>query len=179
MTTVEVVCYKYKSLKNGELPIKIRITKDRKARYISLGVSAKPKYWDFKKNQPKADCPNREQLDKLIATKISEIKAEIVGLKADDKEFTATTLVQSISKERKSSTISDVFLEHIEFLREMKRTGYMLSIRQTYNSMLKFCGSLDIPFNEIELGWLKRYEIWLRKHKMSEIFLVILHIDNP
>lgn len=168
MTTVEVVCYKYKPLRNGELPLKIRVTKDRKARYISLGVSTKPEHWDFKKNQPKADCPNREYIEKLIANRISEIKAEIVELKAEDKEFTATTLVQSISKGSKASTVSDIFLEHIEFLREMKRTGYLLSIRQTYNSMLKFCGSLDIPFSEIECGWLKRYEIWLRKQGMSE-----------
>ena len=168
MTTVEVVCYKYKPLRNGELPLKIRVTKDRKARYISLGVSTKPEHWDFKKNQPKADCPNREYIEKLIANRISEIKAEIVELKAEDKEFTATTLVQSISKGSKASTVSDIFLEHIEFLREMKRTGYLLSIRQTYNSMLKFCGSLDIPFSEIECGWLKRYEIWLRKQCMSE-----------
>lgn len=168
MTTVEVVCYKYKPLRNGELPLKIRVTKDRKVRYVSLGVSTKPEHWDFKKNQPKADCPNREYIEKLIANRISEIKAEIVELKAEDKEFTATTLVQSISKGSKASTVSDIFLEHIEFLREMKRTGYLLSIRQTYNSMLKFCGSLDIPFSEIECGWLKRYEIWLRKQGMSE-----------
>ena len=168
MTTVEVVCYKYKPLRNGELPLKIRVTKDRKVRYVSLGVSTKPEHWDFKKNQPKADCPNREQIEKLIANRISEIKAEIVELKAEDKEFTATTLVQSVSKGSKTSTVSDIFLEHIEFLREMKRTGYLLSIRQTYNSMLKFCGSLDIPFSEIECGWLKRYEIWLRKQGMSE-----------
>lgn len=168
MTTVEVVCYKYKPLRNGELPLKIRVTKDRKVRYVSLGVSTKPEHWDFNKNQPKADCPNREKIEKLIANKISEIKAEIVELKAEDKEFTATTLIHSISKGRKAYTVSDVFLEHIEFLREMKRTGYLLSIRQTYNSMLKFCGSLDIPFSEIECGWLKRYEIWLRKQGMSE-----------
>ena len=29
MATVEVVCYKYKPLKNGELPIKIKVCKDR------------------------------------------------------------------------------------------------------------------------------------------------------
>jgi hypothetical protein len=29
MITVDVVCYKYKPLKNGELPIKIKVCKDR------------------------------------------------------------------------------------------------------------------------------------------------------
>ena len=52
MTTVDVICYKYKPLKTGELPLKIRVCKDRKTRYINLGVSTKAEYWDFEKNQP-------------------------------------------------------------------------------------------------------------------------------
>ena len=53
MITVETVCYKYKPLKNGELPLKVRICKDRKSRYINLGVSTKAEDWDFSKNRLK------------------------------------------------------------------------------------------------------------------------------
>ena len=75
MITVEAVCYKYKPLKNGELPIKIRICKDRKTRYVNLGVSTKSEYWDFSKNQPKANCPDKELIEKLIANRISKIRS--------------------------------------------------------------------------------------------------------
>ena len=78
MTTVDVICYKYKPLKTGELPLKIRVCKDRKTRYINLGVSTKAEYWDFGKNQPKPTCPNRELIEKLISNKISEVKSKIV-----------------------------------------------------------------------------------------------------
>lgn len=168
MTTVEVVCYKYKPLRNGELPLKIRVTKDRKVRYVSLGVSTKPEHWDFKKNQPKADCPNREYIEKLIANRISEIKAEIVELKAEERDFTATSLLQKIDTKSSSLSIAEIFLEHLKFLQGCKRTGYMLSIRQTYNSLLKFNGTLDIPFSEIDVNWLRRYEGWLRQSNKSE-----------
>ena len=168
MTTVEVVCYKYKPLRNGELPLKIRVTKDRKVRYVSLGVSTKPEHWDFKKNQPKADCPNREYIEKLIANRISEIKATIVELKAEERDFTATSLLQKIDTKSSSLSIVEIFLEHLKFLQSCKRTGYMLSIRQTYNSLLKFNGTLDIPFSEIDVNWLRRYEGWLRKSNKSE-----------
>lgn len=47
MITVEALCYKYKPLKNGELPIKVKVCKDRKTRYLSLGVSTKPEDWNF------------------------------------------------------------------------------------------------------------------------------------
>lgn len=168
MTTVEVVCYKYKPLKNGELPIKIRIIKDRKIRYVNLGVSTKREYWDFKRNEPKDKCPQKEILEKLIANKISEIKSEIVELKASDKEFTATSLLHHLNKEEKVMSVADVFQQHLKFLQDMKRTGYMLSVKQTFNSLVKYCDSLDIPFSDIGVGWLGKYELWLRKQGISD-----------
>lgn len=168
MTTVEVVCYKYTPLKNNELPLKIRVCKDRKTRYVSIGLSIQEQHWDFKKNQPKPNCPNREQLEKLIANKISEIRAQIVEFKASDKEFTATSLVQKVSNSRQSISVGELFQEHIGYLMEMKRTGYMLSIKQTFNSLEAFNSSLDIPFSDIDISWLRRYETWLRKQGKSE-----------
>ena len=168
MTTVDVICYKYKPLKSGELPLKIRICKDRKTRYINLGVSTKAEYWDFEKNQPKSICPDREMLEKLIANKISEVKSKIVELKSEDKEFSATTLVEKVSNPSKTITVGELFKQHIHCLEEEKRTGYRLSIQQTYNSLTKFNRHLDIPFSEIDCNWLKRYETWLRRQGKSE-----------
>ncbi len=168
MITVDVVCYKYKPLKNRELPIKIRVCKDRKTRYINLGVSTKMEHWDFEKNQPKADCPNRELLEKLIASKISEVKSKIVELKSEDKEFSATTLVYKVSNPVKLVTVGELFRQHLSRLEEEKRTGYRLSIQQTYNSLIKFNRHLDIPFSEMDYNWLRRYGTLLRKQGKSE-----------
>ena len=168
MTTVDVICYKYKPLKTGELPLKIRICKDRKTRYINLGVSTKPEHWDFEKNQPKPACPDREMIEKLIANKISEVRSKIVELKAENKDFSATTLVGKVSDSSRLITIGELFKHHLQSLEEEKRTGYRLSIQQTYNSLIKFNRHLDIPFSEMDCNWLKRYEVWLRKHGKSE-----------
>ena len=54
--TVNVLCYKSKTLSNGEHPLMIRVCKDGKKKYVSLGVSVKPQYWDFEKNRPKRNC---------------------------------------------------------------------------------------------------------------------------
>ena len=40
--TVEVVCYKSKVLANNESPLMLRVTKDRKLKYSSIGVSVNP-----------------------------------------------------------------------------------------------------------------------------------------
>ena len=168
MTTVDVICYKYKPLKTGELPIKIRICKDRKTRYVNLGVSTKPEHWDFEKNQPKSNCPNRELLEKLISSKISEVRSKIVELKSEDKEFSATTLVDKVSNPARLVTVGELFKRYMHRLEEEKRTGYRLSIQQTYNSLIKFNRHLDIPFSEVDCNWLRRYETWLRKQGKAE-----------
>lgn len=64
--TVNVLCYKSKTLSNGEHPLMIRVCKDGKKKYVSLGISVKPQYWDFEKNRPKRSCPNKEQINTLI-----------------------------------------------------------------------------------------------------------------
>lgn len=168
MTTVDVICYKYKPLKTGELPLKIKVCKDRKTRYINLGVSTKAEHWDFEKNLPKFTCPNRELLEKLISSKISEVKGKIVELKSEDKEFSATTLVDKVSNPVRLVTVGELFKQHLHRLEEEKRTGYRLSIQQTYNSLIKFNRHLDIPFSEIDCNWLRKYETWLRKQGKSE-----------
>ena len=81
-TTISVVCYKSKVLKNNESPLMIRICKDGKRKYESLGISLLPKYWDFKANKPTAKCPNKEYLEKLIPL-LSDANATQKKIKAN------------------------------------------------------------------------------------------------
>ena len=142
-TTIEVVCFKYKPLKNNEFPLRIRITKDRKTKYISLGVSVAPQYWDFDRNQPTLDCPDREYLEKLIANKLCECKGKVMELKSENREFTATTLKEQISKPVKAVTVGELFGQ---IIRE----------------------HLSVYFSDIDHLWLKRYELWLRRQGRAE-----------
>ena len=50
---VSVVCYKSKTLSNGENPLMLQVSKGGKRKYQSLGISINPKYWDFTRNKPK------------------------------------------------------------------------------------------------------------------------------
>ena len=67
--SVSVICYKSKVLSNGENPLMLRIAKDNRKKYISLGISLLPKYWDFEKNKPTSRCPNKELIEKIILDK--------------------------------------------------------------------------------------------------------------
>lgn len=147
----------------------LRVTKDRKRKYVSLGISVNPEHWDFSKNQPKAECPNREYIELLIADKLKEYSAKIVELKATNQEFTSTTLVEKVCVNRVNrKTVGDLFREHISSLTASGRKSYALSINQLYNSLIEFNGHLDIPFSEMDIVWLRRYEAFLRRKGLAE-----------
>lgn len=147
----------------------LRVTKDRKRKYVSLGISVNPEHWDFSKNQPKAECPNREYIELLIADKLKEYSAKIVELKATNQEFTSTTLVEKVCVNRVNrKTVGDLFREHINSLTASGRKSYAVSIKQLYNSLIEFNGHLDIPFAEMDIVWLRRYEAFLRRKGLAE-----------
>ncbi|MBK6976952.1 MAG: hypothetical protein IPH28_07360 [Cytophagaceae bacterium] len=50
MASTNIVLFTSKTLKNGEHPIMVRIIKDRKTKYISIGHSCSKELWDIKKN---------------------------------------------------------------------------------------------------------------------------------
>ena len=166
--TIEVVCYKYKVLANNESPLMLRITKDRKRKYSSIGISLNPVYWDFEKNKPRRNCPNRLYIERLIADKIEAYRTKMIELQAENKEFTATTLHEQMFDRNSKPTVDEVFQTQIKNLKQTGRMGYALSHQEVYNSLIKFNKHLNIYFSDIDTIWLKRYETWLREQNFSE-----------
>lgn len=166
--TIEVVCYKSKVLANNESPLMLRITKDRKRKYSSIGLSLNPVYWDFEKNKPRRNCPNRLYIERLIADKIEAYRTKMIELQAENKEFTATTLHEQMFDRNSKPTVDEVFQTQIKNLKQTGRMGYALSHQEVYNSLIKFNKHLNIYFSDIDTIWLKRYEIWLREQNFSE-----------
>ena len=160
--TVNVLCYRSKILSNGEHPLMICVCKDGKRKYISLGVSVNPKYWDFEKNKPKRSCPNKEQIIKIINEQERRYSDQILEFSTNQREYSPTTLIEATTPIQKSKTVKDSFNEYIVQLKQEGRLGYALSVQQVYNSLYKYKGHLDIYFSEIDVNWLKAYELWLR-----------------
>lgn len=75
--TVKVLCYKSKTLANGKHPLMVCVCKDRKRKYQSLGISIHPSHWDFKKDEPNEDCPNRDEIRLVIQQKLYELQKTI------------------------------------------------------------------------------------------------------
>ena len=126
--TVNIICYKQKTLSNGEHPLMLRITKNGKRKYKSLGISVHPTHWDFKTNRPKPKCPNRELILKTILEKEAEFQKEILEFNSMQKEYTASSLMAAKTNQTKAKTVEEFYNELIEhhrlyiLSRELRRT---------------------------------------------------------
>lgn len=163
-TSVEVICYKSKRLKDGTFPLMLRITKAGKRKYVALGVSVEERHWDFEKNKPKRNCPDKELIEKLIVAKEAEYKETALELMANRREFTASSLAGKVERKVNAKTVKEMYEKIMNDLSAGGSLGNYTIYRYSYNSLMKFThNSLDIPFMDIDEEWLKRYEKWLRR----------------
>jgi hypothetical protein len=108
--TVNVIYYKSKTLANKQHPLMIRICKNEKTKYQSIGISVKLEHWDFSKNKLKPNCPNKELINKIILDKGLEFQKQILEFQSEEKEFIASTLVKPKVKQ-KLKTVHEFYNE--------------------------------------------------------------------
>jgi site-specific recombinase xerD len=166
--TVKVLCYKSKTLANGEHPLMVCICKDRKRKYQSLGISIHPTHWDFKKNEPNELCPNRDEIRLLIQQKLYDLQKTILSKRIEGKDFTASSLFKlkggSLSLH---NNVAECFNYYVRILKEQDRLRYAGMYEVSLNSFIKYAGSLDIPFSDVDVVWLKKYEAWMLKQGLA------------
>lgn len=136
--SISVVCYKSKTLSNGENPLMLRISPNGKRKYQSLGVSINPIHWNFSKSKPKPNYPNSEQIQKIVLDKMAQLQRHILELNANQKEFTPTKLVESKKTTINEKTVGEFYTEMLLHYRQTDKTGNRLIYKMSYNSLKTF-----------------------------------------
>lgn len=176
-TTIRVEFDKSREKANGEVPLYLCVTKNRKKKRLSLGISVKAKHWDFDKELPKKNCPNKDEIEKIIAEKKLECGDKQMEFKAQGKDFTSKTLVESVKNPIKPMTVQALFDECIVSFKEENRLNYSASFRYTLNKALEFNKHLEIPFSDIDVAWCKKFERWMRSKELKNN-TIGLHFRN-
>lgn len=173
--TVNVLCYKSKTLSNGENPLMICVSKNGKRTYKSLGISINPIHWDFDKNKPKRNCPDKEQIERLIIEKLKVFNETILDLNATQKEYTSDSLINRVEKPFKLKTVEIIFNEQINILEKAQNFGSLHLYKYTCKSLKTFNSHLNFYFSDIDTVWLKKFENWLRNKNLSDNSIGIIY----
>jgi len=158
MSSIKVVLYRSKVLKNGEHPIMLRVIKDRKTKYISIGESCAADLWDEKKNLPKKKHPLYHELVVLIDTRKVYANRLMLDLTNDNTEFSS----EEVSNVLKSSkTVKENVLQYfntvIASLKLQGRVGTAAIFKSTHNSLSTYREGKDFDFSMITVPFLTRW----------------------
>ena len=162
--TISVICYKSKTLSNGEHPLMLRIAQNGKSKYKSLRISINAKHWDFDKNIPKPNCPNKELINKIILKTRLEFQEKLLVKKANEEEFTAFSLINEQKDEIKAQTVEEFYSSLIVDLKEKGQVGTSYAYLNSYRMLKNFNKEkkLNYTFSHINVSFCKKFEEWLR-----------------
>ena len=162
--TIAVICFKSKTLANGEHPLMLRITENRKRVMKSLGLSVKSSHWNFSKNIPKSNCPNKDLINKIILRTELEYQQKVLEKKASDEEFTASSLLHEQENNIKAQTVEEFYQSVIQDLKQKGRIGSSQAYLSSYNTLKNFNNGrkLNFTFSYIDVCFCKKFESWLR-----------------
>lgn len=161
---VSVICFKSKVLSNGNHPLMLRITENKKRVMKSLGISVNPKHWDFNKEEPKPKCPDYELIQKIILKVKSEYQHKILEKLSRDEEFTASSLINEQKEEIKAKTVEEFYLSLIETLKQKGKIGNSYAYLNSYNTLRNFNKGkkLNYTFSHIDVAFCRKFEDWMR-----------------
>ena len=160
--------------KTGEKPLKIALTHNRGTAYHSTGIRLLPEDWDA----PRMQVVNRPD-KKFLNIEIRKMFAEFLSVFArieSRKDFSALTANEALRMVIRSSDTVDtpddydyvvpVYNEYIELC---KKASTAQLYKYSLSNLKAFCEDIDtLRFKDINVGWLKRYQMWLTKDREME-----------
>ena len=163
--TISVICYKSKTLSNGEHPLMLRIAQNGKSKYKSLKISVAAKHWDFDRNVPKPNCPSKDLINKIILKTKLEYQQKVLEKKANAEEFTASSLIHEQKDEIKAMTVEDFYKQLITELKEKGQIGNSYAYLSSYDNLKNFNKGkkLNYTFSHIDIVFCKKFEDWMRR----------------
>ena len=96
--TINVVCRKDAINRNHLAPLALVFTHDRRRKFVGLGISVALEHWDFEKQQPTTDCPDRAEIQFQITSKIREYEKKIKKLEVLEIPVTFDNLFEQNGK---------------------------------------------------------------------------------
>ena len=166
---ISVTCYKSKILSNGEAPLMVKITKNGKRSLKTLGVSLNPKYWDFDRDRPKSNCPNRTHIVSIITNALQKYQSIQLDMEARNENYSVSEILADTSAKKGQVTLEDFLTSHIQQLRDNGKVGNSYAYLNLRTTLHNFHGKkLNFLFNVVDVSFCNKFEAWMRKNQFED-----------
>lgn len=157
------VFMRHKKLSNGKYPIVLSITKNKKTKIISLGISCEKKQWTGKKFNRKH--PDYTALNHAISEQEQKAEEIVQEFQIQGEDFSLKQFEEKFrGKAKKTVTVRNFWKEETENLNRAGRTGTAAVSKDTFNSFFTFEKDKGLLFRDLNPAKLYDYEIFLRQN---------------
>jgi integrase len=146
---------------NGTCNVKIRITHCRKVDYISTDLYVLPDSFDSKAGVIKSGR-NKEYINLRITDYIQKYQRKDIELGERRDFMTVKQIKKNLLEEKKNSGALSFFEFAEEFLKSVKSAGTLRWHRTSITNLNIFTKN-QLPFSEINVAFLQRYESYLKR----------------
>lgn len=161
MPSVVAVIRKEKiSKKTGEMPVCIRITKNREHSYKTI-FKIKPEYWDSKSSLVKKSHPNSFELNDWLQKSIAEIKTNAWTLNKTSNECNLSDL-KNLSQSKISYDFFEYVDKHLQIINKNGKIGLYKRYKVAMKKFQLFVGKETLPLGKINLKMLNDFETFLK-----------------
>jgi site-specific recombinase XerD len=161
MASVNFILRQSKLNKAGEAPLYLRVIKDRKTRFVSVGLSVLPELWDSDKQKVKSKHPNSARANAFLATKLAEAQNTVLSELTKKKSSSTNHLKQAIQGK-----------PSVDFFEYADKYKNILEANEKYGTHIKYSAVISklkayhkptyLPFDDIDVAFLTQYEQYLR-----------------
>jgi integrase/recombinase XerD len=163
MATIKIT-QRTKVLANGEYPIFLRITKDRKTKFISLKLSCDLSQWNETKSEFRKNYSSYKQMNSALTDIRNRAEKIITDYLAKGEDIALDEFEELFLnfKGDKKISVKEFWDEHILDLNKSGRTGNAKVYKFSKNSFFKFLKDKNVYFKDITPTVLSKYEVYLR-----------------
>lgn len=152
--SVKIILRKDKIKKDGTAPIWIRVTANRKSRYVSTGISIEPKHWNERKQQVRATHNVAPALNARVAELLMQVQQEAL-------DAPSASAVKA-SLQAGGGSFSGYFQQHIDGLHTSNRFWDWKKYRVTLKKLTHCLGN-EINWKDLDRNALLTFERCLRE----------------
>ncbi len=160
MATVKIILRKNYKKKNGSYPIVLRITQNRKSRFIFTGEYIQEKNWNEKEGLAKKSHPNSTRLNNFILKKLSEAHGIALDVQANESRPSVTGIRKKIVGEDKVGFF-EVSKTHLSALKKRKKIGQHRTEEGRLKIFQSFLGTNQIEFIDLDVTLIKKFKTHL------------------
>jgi integrase/recombinase XerD len=160
MATVKIIRKLNKIDADKKAPLYLRIIKDRKTKFVSLGIKLKEDEWDPQKSLVKKKHPNSQRLNNYIAHKVAEAQGIALEMETNSKYVSPRSIKENILG-RSSQSFIQYYKNYLESLLKNGKLGTHDKANAVYSKLCTYLNNKDLTFDELTVTFLKNYETYL------------------